>query len=1039
MFGPNSLLAQVRENTENNMRAFAQEATHSNPFSAWPRELIIETLVMYGIEIRYEHARDHQDLIDFASEVFAGQGMPEPAELPTEDELKAMEKAARLVQNNWFRRKGYNDMADNSDRASFQGMIYAAMLNNAESIYAAEMEDDIVDDGPYDEEAGAGVGAVEMTSVNESKQGEPQKAKKPHIPHLGTMGKRNPESILNKKFVPANVEIAEKLSAMRHPSRGHGDELEPFPIWKTSTGRHCVEGGCGEQLDLFREGAVSEYGKFGPGITLYFKFLKWTCWVFFIASLITLPELIINVYGPAMDEEATSSELQFFSTTIGNLGSFENATVAVPGCKEDQFHSYSCVYDKYDLGKFYVILDTAFCVFFVLAYRWLKSFEKREAKFLNRKTVSAAGFTIRVLSIPEDTREAELRHHFAVLTGQPVAEVNIGYNSGDLINIYKERGAIWKKRNKISNRIRYIRTEVKTHPLGENWSEYRRLGRHKRKWDKLTEKINKIDQKSRFTESGDRAISAYVTFETEEGVINALKAYKLSGFNKLCPPNALRIRGRLLRVTTAPDPSTILWENLEHSWCGRTTRKFIALCIGASALVLSLVVGVTARQYQKDAAEEAGEDVCPENFNDRSIWEMKELVDEDPEIYHCYCAELTEDEFDTDQKCVDIENAKRLATVLLFLAAGSTVFTNFLVEQVIRQTTAFEKHHSKDHMQNSVFHRVFFLKLLNLGMLPLLFNSYIVQNVITDNPVYSSDFDDNWYETVGSTIILNMLLNAFSPHGSKFGQLWLRNHKIDGILGSDDVTLTQDEMNEAFLGPEFHMALSYAQIIATISVCMLYSTGLPVLNIICFGSMFIFYWTDKIMFSRLYRTPPFFTEDLGRAATKVLGYAFFGHMAVGLWMLGNNGIFESDEADTPAFVERIRSHDDEKVITRIGQQHLLPLLMMFLILVAYFIINKVLHGTTHFTKRLVNILTCGSQGDLKRVVEELSDIQVTYTSAVNRRLMRGLTSYNILQNPVYKDLFAISDKFAKEHQHLRSIRNFDGDANDLVSMRSMRV
>ena len=39
-------------------------------------------------------------------------------------------------------------------------------------------------------------------------------------------------------------------------------------------------GGCGEQLDLWDEGQVSEFGQFGPGITNYFKFLKWCAWLF---------------------------------------------------------------------------------------------------------------------------------------------------------------------------------------------------------------------------------------------------------------------------------------------------------------------------------------------------------------------------------------------------------------------------------------------------------------------------------------------------------------------------------------------------------------------------------------------------------------------------------------------------------------------------------------------------------------------------------------------------------------------------------------
>ena len=42
--------------------------------------------------------------------------------------------------------------------------------------------------------------------------------------------------------------------------------------WRRDTlGRHCMTGGCGEQLDLWNEGATSEFSQFGSGITNYFK------------------------------------------------------------------------------------------------------------------------------------------------------------------------------------------------------------------------------------------------------------------------------------------------------------------------------------------------------------------------------------------------------------------------------------------------------------------------------------------------------------------------------------------------------------------------------------------------------------------------------------------------------------------------------------------------------------------------------------------------------------------------------------------------
>jgi hypothetical protein len=56
-------------------------------------------------------------------------------------------------------------------------------------------------------------------------------------------------------------------------SRPHhaGEHMKKYD-WRTATtGRHCVFGGCGEQLDLWDEGQLSEFTQFGSGITNYFK------------------------------------------------------------------------------------------------------------------------------------------------------------------------------------------------------------------------------------------------------------------------------------------------------------------------------------------------------------------------------------------------------------------------------------------------------------------------------------------------------------------------------------------------------------------------------------------------------------------------------------------------------------------------------------------------------------------------------------------------------------------------------------------------
>lgn len=68
------------------------------------------------------------------------------------------------------------------------------------------------------------------------------------------------------------MELAKEYAEFNHPRKG-GPGGAPFPLYSTTLGRYCVLGGCGEQLDLWDEGQVSELSIYGPGLTNYFKTL----------------------------------------------------------------------------------------------------------------------------------------------------------------------------------------------------------------------------------------------------------------------------------------------------------------------------------------------------------------------------------------------------------------------------------------------------------------------------------------------------------------------------------------------------------------------------------------------------------------------------------------------------------------------------------------------------------------------------------------------------------------------------------------------
>lgn len=69
---------------------------------------------------------------------------------------------------------------------------------------------------------------------------------------------------------------------------------------------------------------------------------------------------------------------------------------------------------------------------------------------------------------------------------------------------------------------------------------------------------------------------------------------------------------------------------------------------------------------------------------------------------------------------------------------------------------------------------------------------------------------------------------------------------------------------------------------------------------------------------------------------------------------------------------------------------------------------------------------------------------VNYTRAVQRGLIKGLSTYNVLENPIYKEAFAITWKFAVANNTVRSVRKLkrkahvDADEDDAGKVEALR-
>ena len=203
--------------------------------------------------------------------------------------------------------------------------------------------------------------------------------------------------------------------------------------------------------------------------------------------------------------------------------------------------------------------------------------------------------------------------HFAELTGEAVAAVHLAFNNAKEIDMYVQRGKVIQKRYKCVQRIRYEKTMMK-----ENKGKRKRLRKLMREREDMTLLVREKDEKrSKVINQNQKAIQAFVTFETEAGFVEAVSQYQLNWFRKncCCYPEKLKFKDKRLKVEQAPEPSTIIWENLEYSSKGRFFCKCLTNSVALLAILFSVLLTFLALDFKSKVLENVSMP-CPDGFFD---------------------------------------------------------------------------------------------------------------------------------------------------------------------------------------------------------------------------------------------------------------------------------------------------------------------------------------------------------------------------------------------------------------------------------------
>lgn len=688
----------------------------------------------------------------------------------------------------------------------------------------------------------------------------------------------------------------------------------------------------------------------------------------------------------------------------------------------------------------------------------MKYFQKLEARILDRHAVTASDFTVKVTGLPPaGVSEAALRAHFARVLEVPVADVAVAFDDGALIEQHKLRGALLRRRDYVVNRIRYVTmlqaTPGATGPVGR-WFLQRELSKLKAENARLLTRISALDALLGAKHARTKPLAAFVTFDHQDAFVHALAVYKSASW--LCMDPALRFKGHRLRLEPAPEPSLILWENLgvgrPQRWGRKVLTGVVAGCMIAASVIFYFVV-----RYNQDE-NRVLKAVCPDGWAGLSPQAQRQQASDNHSYLGCYCSPRPLHAQHADALCkIYLEKQSR--------ALGWTVFGSLLVVGVnwgitlwLGRMTAFGKAHSLDRQKLEVFLQTFFFKFINTGAVILLLGSREVQGWLRalGLPISTAgNFTGQWYFSTGLSLLFVMIANIGVPLLSLpfyWRARWTMRQAERGRLTG---LITQEKMNDVFMGPEFPVATRAATTLVVFFVAVIYGQAMPLLLLFAAVTASVAYWTDKHLFLRYYRVPPRFGRKLSRGVANTTQFALLLHLLVSIWAYAQDELFPAPDPSAPSpstpiirsvtrVVDRFTRWTGPKLHPYLVRPHIAPLVLTLVVLAALLAGRHVLLACFHALRACVRCLSCRRGppgvgafardpfGTADIFGGELNIIDVSYTRAVERGLITGLHTYNILVNPRYRAAFAISDGFAERHRHLESLRGhlalpFDDD------------
>ncbi|RHY34758.1 hypothetical protein DYB32_000693 [Aphanomyces invadans] len=585
-----------------------------------------------------------------------------------------------------------------------------------------------------------------------------------------------------------------------------------------------------------------------------------------------------------------------------------------------------------------------------------------QAQCLTTKIDVSDSWAFKIMGWNEVTLKAHLE---TVLSAKPpvykdsvkairVADVNFGLTNAMQISLMRKRGEVAAKLDVALQRIaKFKKLQPGQKPGNSHEMDAKTFDKRMEKLlkasnalgDQFTNYDKRLDEWEKKNKGkGLVAVTAYITFEEEEGYLRCLREYPNLGLlHRLFQPYHKRFLKKRMFIQTAPDPTDIIWENLDYTAMNRGFRVVVVNILALSLLCLSFIIIYAAKVKKNELTQKYGAPVsCPDGGV--TAWDVVQEQTSnsgDQTMVMCYCKaallrtslkdamniNFVDHRTGTSAKYCDSWGTQYLEIQALMVASVLIVVViNACLTPVLRYLVLKQKSHTRSGVVVATVTKIFIAQFFNTALIVLLLNANM--DDVMDNSAGASingikiftgkysDFSVSWYNDVGISLMLTMIINMVSPHAGVFiTYVVLEIKRFADRSFSFDWTITHQEtqrdLEALYRGPEFDLASRYSVVINTIFITLLFSSGMPLMLLIGLFSMIITYWTDKfstvtlpvlaneamlthlsLAFLRVVRSPPQYDGKIAGAAGSLLPWAILLHTLFGIWMYSNTQIFD---------------------------------------------------------------------------------------------------------------------------------------------------